>query len=548
MLTKNIVFIIFTILVSVIPLFDLFHSGLPITHDGADHVARIANFYQNLKEGSFIPRWAGWLNWGYGHPILMFLYPLPSYAASFFHFLGFSFVDSVKLVFGLAYIASGLTMYLWIREFLNEKAALVSAILYIFAPYRFIDLYVRGAIGEHVAFVFLPLILYFFLKISKKYSYWYFIGGSFSFAFLILSHNAITLMFLPLIFLYAFYLILQNKKPLSLIYQYTGILVFGFGLSSFFWFPGFFEGKYTLREIVTKGTYVSSFVDFKDFLYGKWNYGGTGQFSVQVGILHWIFIIFSMPITLYLRIKKNKLWIISLLSFLIFWFTLFLMTSYSNYIWQKLTIMQKFQFPWRFLSVTVFATSVLGAIFIYVIPKKVQLFLSIILIASILFLSKDYWKAKGYLENPDSYYNNIYNGTTDTGESAPIWSVRFMEKKSKNEIEVIEGKAKIKKVKRTFTEHIYEISSLKDVRIRENTLYFPGWNVFVDNKPIPVEFQDQRHRGIMTFNLNPGKHIVKVQFKETKLRFFADTITFLSLIFLIFWGIIRKSKLWQRFQ
>src|SRR3990167_9990434 len=119
---KYFVFIIL-ILVGLIPLLDLFHPGLPITHDGQDHVARIANFYQNLQEGNFIPRWAGNLNWGYGHPILEFLYPLPSYFASLFHFLGFTLVDSVKLVFGISFILSALTMYLFIKELLNNRSA-----------------------------------------------------------------------------------------------------------------------------------------------------------------------------------------------------------------------------------------------------------------------------------------------------------------------------------------------------------------------------------------------------------------------------------------
>ena len=98
MFYKKHFFLFLIILISAVPLIDLFKSGLPLTHDGQDHVARIANFYQNLSEGNIIPRWAGNLNWGYGHPILEFLYPLLSYLASFFHFFGFTFVDSVKLL------------------------------------------------------------------------------------------------------------------------------------------------------------------------------------------------------------------------------------------------------------------------------------------------------------------------------------------------------------------------------------------------------------------------------------------------------------------
>src|SRR3990167_9100850 len=154
------------IVFSLIPLFNLLTPGLPVTHDGQDHVARIANFYLSLSEGNVIPRWANNLNWGYGHPILMFLYPLPSYLASVFHFLGLSLVDSVKAVFGFSYILSGLFMFLWLRNFLGKFPAMVGAIIYLYAPYRFVDLFVRGAIGEHVAFIFVPAICYFLLKLS----------------------------------------------------------------------------------------------------------------------------------------------------------------------------------------------------------------------------------------------------------------------------------------------------------------------------------------------------------------------------------------------
>src|SRR3989338_3438890 len=138
---KEHLLLLLIIFLGIIPLLDLFHPGLPLTHDGQDHVARIANFYQSLSEGNIVPRWAGNLNCGYGHPILMFLYPLPSYISSLFHVLGFSLIDSVKLVYGLTYILSGIAMYLWVKEFLSREAGFVAAILYMFAPYRFVELY-----------------------------------------------------------------------------------------------------------------------------------------------------------------------------------------------------------------------------------------------------------------------------------------------------------------------------------------------------------------------------------------------------------------------
>jgi uncharacterized membrane protein len=241
MFYKKQLFLFLSVFISLFPITDLFKSGLPLTHDGQDHIARIANFYQNLTEGNIIPRWAGNLNWGYGHPILMFLYPLPSYIASLFHFLGFSLVDSVKIVFGLGFVISAITMFIWVKEFLGEKAGFVAGLLYIFAPYRFVDLYVRGAIGEHVAFIFPPLIFYFLLKLSRKVNFVYVIGGSFSFAGLMLSHNAITLMFLPIIFLYILYLLWQSTSKKYFILNSFCLILLGFALSSFFLLPAFLK-------------------------------------------------------------------------------------------------------------------------------------------------------------------------------------------------------------------------------------------------------------------------------------------------------------------
>ena len=60
---RNKAIFIALIILAFLPVASLFSLGLPITHDGQDHVARIANFYQNLSEGNLIPRWAGNLNW-----------------------------------------------------------------------------------------------------------------------------------------------------------------------------------------------------------------------------------------------------------------------------------------------------------------------------------------------------------------------------------------------------------------------------------------------------------------------------------------------------
>lgn len=522
--------LIFIFAIGFIPLLDLFHSGFPITHDGQDHIARIANFYQNLSEGNIIPRWAPNLNWGYGHPILMFLYPFPSYISSLFHLLGFSLTDSVKIFFGLAFILSGFTIYIWLHEIFDNYTSITGAVLYLYAPYRFVDLYVRGAIGEHSAFIFPPLILYFLIKISRKYSRWYLIGGSLSMAGLILSHNAISLMFLPVIIFYAFYLVWLSKSKKILLFKFFIILLSGFGLSSFFWIPAFVEGKYTLRNIVTAGQHVNNFTNLKDLIYGKWNYGGSGQFTVQIGIINLFSLLSSLFLLIFSFRKKDKKLLFLSFLFIYSLITIFLMLPYSNFIWQKIVFLQNFQFPWRFLSVIVFTTSVLSVLIINIFSEKIKKILCFFVIAILLFATKNYWHASNYSQKQDGFFNGIYYGTTDTGESAPIWSVRFMEHPPKAHMEIISGKAIIKELDRNSTGHKYEIITDGKARLRENTLYFPGWKILIDNKLADIQFQDPKNRGLMTFYVPEGKHTIGVIFKETKLRMFANLISLLSIL------------------
>lgn len=547
---KNKLIVFILIILALVPSFSLFHPGFPLTHDGQDHVARIANFYQNLSEGNIIPRWAGSLNWGYGHPILEFLYPLPSYIASFFHFIGFSLVDSTKIVFGLGMILSFIFMYMWLSAFLNKSSAIFGAVLYTYAPYRFVDLYVRGDIGENLTFAFIPLVLFFIYRLNKGKNINNIVLGAIALAFLILSHNAISLMALPFIIFYAAYLVgKEEKMRKELIYYYTSILVLGFALSAFFWIPGLFEGKYTLRNIVTSGTYFKRFVNLKALLYGSWSYGISGQFTVQLGILHWISFLSSILLLAKFYIKRDKKNLIFSLGLIIYTLlAIFFMLPISNFIWQKIILLQNFQFPWRFLAVTVFATSVLGAIVAGQIPQKFRIWLTIFMIILLLFLSRDYMKPKSYLYKPESFYAGIYNSTTDTGESSPIWSVRFMERQPKFHLEIIEGKADIQELKRTSTFHLYNVNVFGKSRFVENTLYFPGWEVLVDGQKTSIEFQDSANRGLITFFVDQGKHKIELRFTETKLRFAANLISGVSFLIIFFWGIITKKGLWQRFR
>jgi len=390
------------------------------------------------------------------------------------------------------------------------------------------------------------LVLYCLLQYSEKQTNLWIVFGSLSLAGLILSHNAITVMFLPIILFYALFLIWQTNRRATTILGFLMTGCMGIGVSAFFLFPAFFEGKYTLRDIVTSGGYVTSFVNPARFFSPAWSYGGTLQLSVQIGFLHWVGVLASIGVCYILYRKNSPMAIFLFVCIAVFFFCLFLMTKQSDSIWRTVSILQKFQFPWRFLAITVFLSALLSAVVVFVCPKKYQLLVIVLAVLLTLFLNRTYWHPQGFVQQSDHLFTGVYNGTTDTGESAPIWSVRFMEKRAKDHLMAINGKATIQEQKRTSTQHSYLVAVSNKTRFVENTLYFPGWRVLVDGNSVPIQFQDPRYRGIMTFMLEAGKHNVVVEFGETKLRLVSDALSLLSCFTLLGILIFRRNTLWRR--
>lgn len=299
------------------------------------------------------------------------------------------------------------------------------------------------------------------------------------------------------------------------------------------------EGKYTLRDIVIENSYLGRFAEFKDLIYGPWSYGGTGKFTLQLGIIQILIVIAALLFLVKFYKSKSEQKYLLAGSLLFLFVSIFLMLEPANFIWTKLSILQKLQFPWRFLTMATFCISIIGAILVNNIEIKQKKLISILIIFFAIIPTFSYWQAKEYKTFGDTVFEKPYASTTDTGESAPIWSVRFMENFPKENIEVIDGDAEIKNYARTSTYHEYLIVAHEKTRFRENTLYFPGWKIYDNSKLLEnIEFQDPTNRGLMTFYLDQGLHNVIIKFEDTKIRKVAELISLTSIIIVLIFPII----------
>ncbi|MBI5452179.1 hypothetical protein HY945_01840, partial [Candidatus Gottesmanbacteria bacterium] len=146
----------------------LFSPGFFPMHDDTQP-ARIDQMAKSLISGQFPVRIVGELGYGFGYPLFNFYAPLPYYIGAFFNITGFDALAAAKIMFMIGIVLAGLSMFFLVKEIAGSQAALTSSILYMYAPYHAVDIYVRGAAGEFYALGFLPLILLGIIKITKPF-------------------------------------------------------------------------------------------------------------------------------------------------------------------------------------------------------------------------------------------------------------------------------------------------------------------------------------------------------------------------------------------
>lgn len=138
----------------------LLNSSLNMLYDdGIQHICRLMGTKQSIEEGGlFFPIMSRFAN-EFGYSWNIFYSPTTAYLPLIFTIVGFSYTSSIKVFMLLVVFLSGITMYLSTKKFTkNKKIAVIAALIYIFAPYRFTDMYIRNALSELTSFIFIPLV------------------------------------------------------------------------------------------------------------------------------------------------------------------------------------------------------------------------------------------------------------------------------------------------------------------------------------------------------------------------------------------------------
>lgn len=556
--------IFFLVILSFPALKNLAIPGFYTSHDGENHTARMAQYYNALKDGQFPPRFAGNFYNGLGSPIFVYVYPLPYLIGSLIHLIGFSYANSFKILMGLSFIFSGLFSYLWFKElFKTERAAFLGALFYMWAPYRFLLIYVRASLSEALAYTFVPLAFYSFTKLSAKNNIRWVAVSAISYSLILLSQNLVALMISPVLLIYSL-LITNIKSPKTLILP---MISFGWGIliAAVTYLPSILERKFVRFDENISNNYLGHFATLKQLFYSPWGFGfdlpGTvnDQMSLQIGLAH-IFVAVVVLGTLLVFLKKNlknpKLIFLTTFFLLVFIASIFLtvQSGYSLEIWQKFKLSQIIDIPWRFLGLITLSSAFFAAYSQKYIKTPILFFL---LIASVLFLNRNHLRINLPINYDDRFFNDYYGTATQYNEFTPVWrqTTRVPIGFDPNlKVDIIKGEAAISNVNYNSQKINFTVNCQTDsTKIIVNKFYFPGVEVKIDNlkKELGKGYdisnsqsltldKDVDKSGLIMMNVEKGSHAIAVNYKETPIRFAANIISALSILAAL--GFVLKNE------
>lgn len=551
-------------------------------HDARHSVYFLLEFDRSFRDGVLYPRWMPDFNFGYGYPFFNIYSPGAFYLSEFLHLAGMDLVTATKVVFGLGLLLSGLTMYLYSRRLLGTGGGLVAAIAYVYIPYHLVDVYVRAALAESLAFVFFPLVLWAFHRVAERNDGCAIALAALALAGLIFSHYGMALIFIPFLIIYLLLIYPVPVRAAGWLQTYAKALaagVLGLGLCAILLLPAFLEysGVRTDQWAAGYYDYREHFVYFFQLFSPLWDYGisipgPADTMPFQLGVVPVVMAILSLFTGRRAGPLSHPARRIVFFSQAAVAVLIFLMLSPSALLWELLRLAAFVQFPWRLLAFTVLPLAFLCGVVAMACqqgamgaqikgvgghnhgseqignPRLVP-WLALLILASYPYLSP-----KMLLEAPEGPVSlgglmrfqqsaNEMTGMTAwaTAPKPPGWSPLaevFADGKDIAEKVVREGLpdyVQAVTVKRNSILEIVKVRSPQPFTLRFYTAYYPGWRAWIDGQEVAISIWGDY--GGMAVAVPAGDHTVELRFGDTPPRSWGAVITLVSLAIVlgIFW-------------
>ena len=533
------------LLASIIITLPIFYFGIPNGNDLPQHYQFATTFFESLQNGSLYPCWSSASNFGFGDVGIRFYPPFSYYVLIIFRFLTGNWYDASTFTFCFWFFLSGVGVYLWAREWFGEKASLAAGLLYIFAPYHANEIYNAFTYAEFAAASLLPFCFLFATRICRNGKNSDVIGFSIFYALLVLTH-------LPLAVIGSLGLVVYSLASLQKKYWFSTLIklgsagIIGLAASAFYWVRMASELGFVKHatEEFTSNAYDFHFNFLAAFLYvSPTEYNERSLWFADLMLLMTAALFVPGAVIFYSKTTgkiKPKLFNVACLLI----FAVFISTPSSLFVWERFGILQKVQFPWRWLAVISMSGMMFAAAgFDYLLDvfrtkmRPLALIAVGLAFAGVVFTATQVIKQAVYASRPD--FTEKINKLADT-ESYECWWVIWSKKEAfsnKEKVSVNDRKVEIndwQPLEKTFS-----ISAGEAQNARIAVFYYPHWQASINDSQIQIEKDDD---GTILIPLPKEKTTVKLFFVEPNYTKTANVLSILVWSFFLVFGVMTLTK------
>ena len=540
-------------------------TGALAGHDTVAYYVSQSEFHENIREGVLYPRWLGDGRYGYGEIKLQHRPPFAHFLAEPFIFLTGRKILGTHIAVGILVFLAGSGMYLLTRRWLGVACAVVAGVSFVTANYVLSNLYLRGAWYEVAAYSAMPWILWANENLCRPISPkvrlgrfefrrrpLFFCLGLLAWAALICGHPQTGMVFAPVAATHVLMRTAHNKSWKGLGWTALALLG-GLFLSAPYWLVFRMEMPFVRMQLYDLGlqSYFRNFLPLPSLIFESWpqhhqtysgamDYLGRPMHFEMRGLNLWAMAaIIAIPVFWFIKGGRSRS-TYSLSLLLYFWMIVSIAFALpmSWGIWERLRILQYFNFPWRSLGVTSFCLSILTAIalrqsFLTFRAKKTVRVASVSVLLTLLMANAwphtQGWAAPGYPNELELQPERLrLQDGIPQHLHTPRWVTDYPKKPATEDVEILDGQGTIKKFKRNITQWSLDLKADTPVVLQFNHHYYPGWRLesttlkTIDAEPSPT--------GLMQFGLPPGQYSLNLVFGTTPVRTFASVLSSVALI------------------
>lgn len=494
------------------------YLGLPENYDLGQHLRFARTWHDEMASGNLIPLWGAADNAGLGSAGVRFYPPATHFMMGVIQFATGSWYDTLWITLLIWMFIGSIGVFRLASEWSSSTVALTSALLYAIVPYHLMQVFQMFLLAEFIAAAIIPFCFLYAHRLITE-------GGTTNILLFSIAYSGLVLTHIPMtiigtlslgVFLLTF---VSAENFRRLIYRFVPAFTISLIATAFYWVRMVTEIswiKHNTPEYYATGPYNYSTYLFPILYSAGEAYLPRLLWLIDVCIVA-TFVLFIPPLFVAISKKfKAQRHLTALLT--VAGCSLFMMSILSTPIWDNVSLIQKLQFPYRWLVPASLAAALSFPIAVAALAEgRAELsrafaypLLSILIVVIVFDVSQVIVPSAPV---PRAEFERSVEKLDQEPACDcwwPMWASRDVMKNSER---IFAGGRGFSISRWASTERKFTVESGTSETVRIGTFFYPHWIASVNGLPTEVS---KDSNGLIEIPIPTGTAEVTLEFREPR--------------------------------